>query len=301
MPDATLNQALYRRGDAVTATVAVPTASDPIPTVLTGTVPAGMRFGVAATVPTPGATWGSRAAEQHAPPTSAECFYVYYQPGRAPVWADRCAALPEDVDIWCQTKTADPAQLAAFTQSVPPRTGLVYWHYWNEPRDDIAAGTMTLQQYRDRTALVHAAIPPGHPTLIPSQEITEYDLRSGVDMRPYIIDTTRHVGFSVYDIAGRLDPAAQINRVATFMAGYPTITWGVAAAGRPVDLTHATDTDRQARAAWAETSYNAAKQAGATEWCWYDCIGINARDYRIATPDYEDQYMTAALTRARQP
>ena len=264
--------------------VGVPPQTPPPPTTVlwgvSASIPDVSNFSVGTT------TYAAEVARQVAD-LGAQCFFNYFGPGEAPHWAGEGDTYPASADVFASTKVADPDAIAAYVSQIPARAGRVFLHYWQEPEDEILNGVFTLQQYRDATAAVHSAIPPGHPVVTRAQELTEYHLRvnGSAFMGSLIVPTTEYVAWSLYADTGGLDPVASVRRIETFMtANAPGVSWGIAAVGYPLPPGWST-AQAQARVNWFTANADTAKATACQHYGWFDSYwasGNLAGDYRIA-------------------
>ena len=128
-----------------------------------------MKYGVAATAGDFNTGYLAQVEE-----SGASVGYFY---GHDPRWSS-VAAVPEDDDIWMQTKATTKAAYEATLASFPrTRTGKVYLHYFNEPEDEIERGELSLAQWQQRTDWLFEAIAEsGLSYVVPSVEIMYWDL-----------------------------------------------------------------------------------------------------------------------------
>ena len=143
-----------------------------------------MKYGVAAT---PGDFNSGYLAQVKEYGATVGYFY-----GQDPRWSD-VAAVPDDNDIWLQTKATTKAAYQRMLASFPrTRTGNVYLHYFNEPEDEIEGGEFTLAQWQQRTDWLYEAIKEsGKSYVIPSVEIMYWDLLltiKGTDRQARTVD-----------------------------------------------------------------------------------------------------------------
>ena len=221
--------------------------------------------------------------------------YLYGQDPRGKQFAD----VPENQDLWIQTKATTRAQYDAMLASFPKhRTGKVFLHYFNEPEDQIANGDMTMKQWQDRTDALYAAIDAAHLSYVKkSVEVMYYTLQQsnhGTSDRSrqlsnYLRPGVQQVGFSAYaekkmknghEVAGT-DPVQMPASLRTWSnkTGLPfsVITgWAVG-----TNLLHDPTTLRNRQNWLAELAPNLAK-AGADHLMWFDIPWSNG-DYRIET------------------
>jgi hypothetical protein len=226
---------------------------------------------------------------------NAQVGYLY---GKDPRGSD-FAGIPEDQDLWLQTKATTRAQFDAMLASFPKhRTGKVYLHYWNEPEDNIDGGTLSLKDWQARTDALYAAIDAAKlPYVVKSVEVQYYTLQltnkgttdPARQLQNYLRPGVQQVGFSAYaetkvvnghQVAGT-DPVkmpAVIKSWAT-KSGLPfsIITgWAVSTdlLSDPVTLKNRRD--------WLAAVAPQLKAAGAEHLMWFDIPWANG-DYRLET------------------
>lgn len=233
-----------------------------------------VRWGVSAVHPKPGQTWPDAYREQVIELGATSVFY-YFTPGSRPTWNANLASIPSDHDILISTKVDDPAAIQAFVDQVPrTRTGLIYFHYWQEPEDNFptAADQAT---YRAR-AKAMAAIVKSHPRMRFGVELMQWTLRpaSGRDWKAWVIPEMDFIGWSVYcdnhgdgDRTG--DGKAAVDLVADAMAADGRV-WGAFAWGCPLNPASTTSTGRALRARWLRDSADELKAKRALNGLWFN-------------------------------
>lgn len=117
----------------------------------------------------------------------------------------------------------------------------VYWSYYHEPEDNIAAGAFTAQQYRDAfTRLITISREVNNPRLVSTLILMEYSLQpgSGRTFSDYFAPSVDMLGFDTYKwdpntrIAAMVDPIIAVANV----HGKP---WAIAETGVSVKHTSA--------------------------------------------------------------
>lgn len=233
------------------------------------------KFGVSANLPSAGQSFAQRYQEQMQAPVAAKGLFYYFPGGVNPTWNANLQAVPSDQDVVISTKVFDAAANAAFAAQVPrDRTGRVFYHYWQEPEDD-----MTPAVYRERASTVAKAV-ASNPRITFGVELMAYDFnpRSGRNWREWMVPEVKHLGVSLYAKSGNGVTIVQDVAAAAKSLG---IEWGADAWGYALPA-GATSAERDTRAQWVTTTGTLMKQLGATHADWFNTTWSNG-DYLLTS------------------
>jgi hypothetical protein len=227
----------------------------------------------------PGETFGEALAREDEQFGALQIVRIYFQGLPEPWDSAKLApvhrpmilsfkALPESV-----LSGADDTELTAWFASAP-RGFPIYWSYFHEPEDQIAAGEFTSYQYKAAWAHIATLAAAAHnPYLHPTLILMAWDLTpwTGRNWRNYFPgrSVVQYIGWDVYNHRSISNagfyarPAQLFGRIVRLMNSID-MPWGIAEMGSLL----ATGDNGVARAAWlrAVASYLEVKGAA---WCSY--------------------------------
>lgn len=235
----------------------------------------------------------------------ADGAFVYYPSGWGhselmwdSYWSNAIAASPNGLYTVISPKGFVASELTDFCNRVP-----VAWRskmiiaYYQEPEDNLT--TPALQQsYRDT---VHQI----------SQIVRPYGIKCGLELQEWTLDPVNNnswagtanlnnfvveadvdnISWSIYETNLQNRASAQVGRIKTFMAQYPSLTWDGGAMGISVPGSGAATTaQRQTRANLAQNMIQTCRDNGAKGVGWFDFPSYSSSvDYGV------DQYLLPVL------
>lgn len=235
-------------------------------------------FGVSANIPIAGQSYTERYQQQMQAPIGARGLFYYFPPGQNPTWNANLQAVPADQDVTISTKVFDAGANAAFAAQVPrTRSGRVFYHYWQEPEND-----MTAAQYRERATIVAGAV-ASNPRITFGIELMDWTFRpaSGRNWREWVIPEAKHLGVSLYGSGGTATATGgtALVDILAAAASEKGMSWGADAWGYALPDS-ATAADRDRRAQWVLATGTQLKARGATHANWFNARWPNG-DYTL--------------------
>ncbi len=288
-------KARARVGGAAAVTVRIVREYDGFTDALRARYHVGVRFplmGVSAVDSTAGGTWASQYDRQVAN-YGAKSVFVYYTPGQAPQWSDRCASVPADHDIVVSTKKYSTDALwvsehRAFVNAIPTtRSGKVFMVANEEPETD-----MSPAEFKRRWGLVRSMY-EDHPRTVPTvclQAWTSNPASGRGGIAAWVPDWMTHIGWSPYANATQIRTQAKIQSVDQVFGPVAAAmkadgrAWSTFALGCGVVTTRDPigGSFRAARAQWAYDAVAFTAANGGRHAMWFDRYWPDAGvDYRI--------------------
>ncbi|MCX6467512.1 MAG: DNRLRE domain-containing protein [Pseudonocardiales bacterium] len=273
---------------ASTASAVTPRPSNPPTTPSTAPLPAGPTLCGASFQVEGGETYQQALVRTDERFGGLDMVRVFY-PGAPGAWPGRLDAGTRPLVV---SFKYDPREVVAGRHdaalrdwfATAPRDQEIYWTYYHEPEDNIAAGEFSAQDYRSawtriRSLADRASNPRLHATLILMS--WSLDPRSGRDWEDYYPgrDVIQVLGWDNYNLAaaegGYQDPVAMFERTLAISEA-EGLPFGVAETGSHL----AAGDDGERRAAWLRALTRHLTASGAL-WVAYFDLDWPTGDYRL--------------------